>query len=204
MKLNKRKCKNCKEVFEKKQPLQYTCSIKCAIEYSSKKEKEKREREWKKRKTSIKSEIKTKSELKKELQTIINKIIRKIDQNFPCISCGAESGQMHAGHLHSIGAHPKMRFEPFNIWKQCQICNNHLSGNLLEYRKKLNELFGESVLSDLRHEINSDNTTLTDTKENLREAIKTTRKEIKTLEPAKSNRERIEKRTKIKEILNNY
>lgn len=204
MKLNKRKCKNCKELFEKKKPLQFICSPECAIEYSNKKEKERKESEWKKRKAAIKSELKTKSELKKELQAIINKIIRKIDQNFECISCGTYKGQMHAGHFHSIGAHPKMRFEPFNIWKQCQTCNNHLSGNLLEYRKNLKELFGEAILSDLRREINSDNSTITDTKENLLESIKIMRNELKTLEPAKSNKERIEKRTKIKEILNNY
>ena len=30
-----------------------------------------------------------------------------------------------------------MRFEPLNVHKQCSSCNNHLSGNLIEYRREL-------------------------------------------------------------------
>ena len=37
MATNKRKCKECKKVFEKKQPLQYVCSPICAINYAKKK-----------------------------------------------------------------------------------------------------------------------------------------------------------------------
>ena len=50
MKLGKRKCKNCGESFQKKQPLQYCCSIPCGIEYSRKMTKKKEDQEWNKTK----------------------------------------------------------------------------------------------------------------------------------------------------------
>ena len=37
----------------------------------------------------------------------------------------------------STGARPELRFEPLNVNKQCSACNNHLSGNIVEYRKAL-------------------------------------------------------------------
>lgn len=199
-----RKCKNCKEVFEKQKPLQFVCSPKCAIEYSSKKQKEKREKQWKARKKEIKESLLTTKDYYKILQSLINKAVRTIDQNFTCISCGTTKGQMHAGHFHSIGAHPKLRFHLLNNFKQCATCNNHLSGNLLEYRKNLFELFGEAILSDLRNEINKNHTRLPKQPEKLRDLIKTMRNELKTLKPALTNEERMKKRIELNETLNIY
>ena len=55
MATNKRKCKQCGEVFEKKQPLQYVCSPICAINYAKKKEKAKWQKEKKKRLIDLES-----------------------------------------------------------------------------------------------------------------------------------------------------
>lgn len=30
-----------------------------------------------------------------------------------------------------------MRFEPLNVWKQCAPCNNHKSGDIVNYRIEL-------------------------------------------------------------------
>ena len=39
--LNKRKCKNCGLVFQKKTPLQFVCSVSCSIEYAKKQNRKK-------------------------------------------------------------------------------------------------------------------------------------------------------------------
>jgi hypothetical protein len=74
----------------------------------------------------------------KEAQQAFNAWVRARDAKEPCISCGRHhQGQYHAGHYRTTKACPELRFEPDNCWKQCSPCNTHLSGNILEYRKKL-------------------------------------------------------------------
>ena len=85
-----------------------------------------------------KAKIKTRGEYIKEAQAAFNSWIRERDYDQPCISCGRlHQGQYHAGHYLTVGAHPELRFEPDNAHKQCAPCNDHLSGNLIEYRKRL-------------------------------------------------------------------
>jgi hypothetical protein len=79
----------------------------------------------------------------KEAQREFNRFIRLRDKGKPCISCGRmHSGQMHAGHYRSTGAHPGLRFHQMNCHAQCQPCNTQLSGNLIEYRKALVLMYG--------------------------------------------------------------
>ena len=60
------------------------------------------------------------------------------DEKEACISCGRHhTGQYHAGHYRTVGAAPELRFNELNVHKQCSVCNNHLSGNLIEYRRGL-------------------------------------------------------------------
>ena len=74
----------------------------------------------------------------KKTQTIFNKYIRQRDFGKPCISCDrAMTGQIHAGHYRSVGAHPELRFVEENCHAQCAQCNNWKSGNLTEYRANL-------------------------------------------------------------------
>ena len=89
-----------------------------------------------------KESIKTKSYYEKNLQTLVNKIVRLIDINKGCISCAhgwSEPGtrQFHSGHFYSVGSSPSLRFNLFNIYKQCSICNNYLSGNENNFKKGL-------------------------------------------------------------------
>lgn len=200
-----RKCKNCKKVFEKKKPLQFVCSPKCAIEYSSKKEKAKREKEQKARKKEILDDLKTLSELKKDLQKLVNKAVRVIDQNFPCVSCQKESNRYDAGHFHSTGAQKAIQFHFLNIWKQCSFnCNKSLSGNILNYQNEIERIYGKAFLSYLRHEIIQEGINTLLSKEDVREAIKTMRNELKTLKPALTNEERMKKRIELNEKLGIY
>lgn len=119
--------------------MQVCCSLECAYIYA-KGLRVKKERE----ETKIaKEKIKSRSEHLKEAQAIFNRFVRERDILEPCISCGRHhKGQYHAGHYRSVGACPELRFEEKNVYKQCSVCNNYLSGNIIEYRKKLVDKYG--------------------------------------------------------------
>jgi len=87
--------------------------------------------------------LKDRSKQLKLAQSAFNKYIRLRDKDLPCISCQRHhNGQYHAGHFKSVGAHPELRFNENNNHKQCAPCNNHLSGNQLEYRINLIKKIG--------------------------------------------------------------
>jgi hypothetical protein len=86
---------------------------------------------------------------KKLTQVLVNKFIRIRDDDRTCISCLKYTGQMQAGHYLSVGSHPNLRFAARNIHKQCATCNNHLSGNLIEFRKGLIKRYGVEFVEAL-------------------------------------------------------
>lgn len=86
----------------------------------------------------------------KKTQAIFNKYIRLRDHDKHCVSCGRHhAGQYHAGHYLSVGAAPELRFDPRNCYKQCSPCNNHLSGNLVNYRVRLIDAYGVGLVNYL-------------------------------------------------------
>ena len=92
---------------------------------------------------AAKERVKPKGQYMREAQAAFNAWVRERDAKLPCISCGrSHSGQYHAGHYLSVGANPELRFEPLNVHKQCAPCNNHLSGNLVNYRISLPQRIG--------------------------------------------------------------
>ena len=137
-------CKTCKTKFTPIRFGQTCCSLGCAIKYSAelkiKAEKKKQQQE----KKVLREKVKTLSDYAKEAQTIFNRYIRLRDAEMPCISCGTTKTniQYHAGHYRSVGAAPQLRFEELNVWKQCSACNNHKSGNSIEYRINLIKRIG--------------------------------------------------------------
>ena len=91
-----------------------------------------------------KEKLKSRAEHLKDTQQAFNAWVRERDAKLPCISCGRHhDGQYHSGHYRTVGANPELRFEPLNAWKQCAPCNNHLSGNLINYRISLIQRIGE-------------------------------------------------------------
>jgi len=92
----------------------------------------------------------------KKLQVIFNRFIRLRDKADPCISCGKQRDDYHAGHYLSVGSHNELRFCEDNVHKQCAYCNFFLSGNLLNYRKGLINKIGLSKVDFLesKHEQN--------------------------------------------------
>jgi hypothetical protein len=139
------KCKICKEPFVKIRPIQPTCkSYECMVAFA-KNVAEKAIVKKKKAQTKVlKEKIKTLSDYAKETQTIFNRYIRLRDAGKGCISCLTDKPniQYHAGHYRSVGAAPQLRFHELNVHLQCSSCNNHKSGNSIEYRINLIKRIG--------------------------------------------------------------
>ena len=131
-------CKVCKEKFLPRSTTQVVCSWQCSISYTNQ-EKEKRDRKEYREK---KEELKTRSEWLKEAQVVFNRWIRERDALLPCVSCGLHKSNYDAGHYRSVGAAPQHRFNEDNVHKQCVQCNQHKSGNAIDYRINLVKKIG--------------------------------------------------------------
>ncbi len=105
----------------------------------------------------------------KALQTVFNAYIRQRDHALPCISCGTHKGQRHAGHYRSVGSTPELRFNEDNVHAQCATCNNHLHGNLIEYRKGLVDRIGLERVEALENFTGSSKMTVEEIKEKIQE-----------------------------------
>jgi hypothetical protein len=141
-----KKCKQCKLLFTPTKPLQYVCGYECAIAYANKLASKNFNQDIRRRK----AELKTRAQWLKEAQAVFNKFIRMRDENNPCISCSRfHTGQYHAGHYRSVGSAPHLRFSELNCHRQCSVCNNHLSGNQINYRRSLIEKIGLSLVEQL-------------------------------------------------------
>ncbi|WP_457967650.1 recombination protein NinG [Pseudomonas sp. R4-84] len=94
-----------------------------------------------------KEKIKSRAQHLKDAQTAFNAWIRERDVGLPCVSCGRHhNGQWHAGHYRTVGGNPELRFEPLNVWRQCAPCNNHKSGDIVNYRIELVKRIGAEAV----------------------------------------------------------
>ena len=182
MRLKVCKNKECKKKFEPERQMQTTCSYECAIEYS-KQLTVKREEAKKKNARKVLREYKKtdKPTLLQLAQKLVNQFIRMRDERELCISCGhnfANGRQAHAGHYIARSKSSLLRFDERNINTQCNICNDHLSGNVAEYRVGLINKIG---LKEVEY-LEANKTTLkTWTVEELQEVITTYRQKIKNM-----------------------
>ena len=150
-----KKCRSCEELFIAMRPFQSVCSPICALRMARDKLSKECQKERRAEYKAAKEKLKTRADYLKECQQAFNAWIRERDYAEPCISCGRHhTGQYHAGHYLTVGAHPELRFHPDNCHKQCAPCNNHLSGNIVEYRKGLLAKIGPERLEWLegKHE----------------------------------------------------
>ena len=142
-------CRNCKEKFEATyNSMQKACSVPRALELV------RTDKEVKRRKETLQMKREARQNDRgwwtKAAQTEFNKWVRLRDRDLPCISCQRHhTGQIHAGHYRTVGANPELRFEPLNCHAQCSVCNNHLSGNLINYRANLLVKIGAEKLQYL-------------------------------------------------------
>ena len=129
-------CTVCGKSFIPFKSMQKVCGIPCAKK-SAKAVRAQGKRELRARKEAIK----TLPELHKEAQAVFNQWVRARDHDQPCISCGKpppDLSALHAGrdagHYRSVGAAKHLRYHEDNVHAQCVSCNQHKSGNAVDYR----------------------------------------------------------------------
>ena len=124
------------------------CTLDCMAGHGMDKANQARERQHKAETKTRKDKIKSKTEWLNEAQAAFNAYIRARDQakGLGCISCGTTKPdiQYHAGHYRTRKAAPQLRFDEAQVWLQCATCNNHLSGNLINYRRELLNRIGQA------------------------------------------------------------
>jgi hypothetical protein len=146
-----KKCRVCGDEYLPYMTTQVCCmSYECQVTYATAhalKSQEKRVKAERKELRERREKAKPLSWHKSETQRWANKFARLRDAALPCISCQRfHSGQYHAGHYRSVGASPELRYEELNIHKQCSACNNHLSGNIINYRINLIHKIGQEAV----------------------------------------------------------
>ena len=166
---SKLRCRGCGSYYRVKpdhESFRRWCDSDCALTIVSNNQEKHREQAQKQVKRAIKKKekevkkvhAKEKREFKlndvkirkKAAQQAFNKFIRLRDDKLPCISCGRfHKGQYHAGHYKTTGAHSELRFDENNCHKQCAPCNNHLSGNIENYRPNLIDKIGREAFDVL-------------------------------------------------------
>ena len=160
IKTKKCKAKGCNNEFQNFNSMIKHCSPQCAMELHkqnvTKKEKAKAKAERKKV-TDYREANKTIGQWKKEAQAAVNSYIRIKYHTEGCISCDKHpdprfGGSFDAGHYRSVGSAGHMRFNIKNIFKQCKQCNRDLSGNHVEFRKRLVSRFGEQYVLDIEYD----------------------------------------------------
>ncbi|WP_445570673.1 recombination protein NinG [Pseudomonas sp. E102] len=148
-----KKCKNpaCGVSFPPRRLGQVVCSPACAVSLVQVKREQERKSLAQLERRAIKAakeRIKSRSQHMKEAQVAFNAWVRLRDAGLPCVSCGRHhNGQWHAGHYRTVGGSPELRFEPLNVWRQCAPCNNHQSGNIVNYRIELVKRIGEEKVA---------------------------------------------------------
>jgi hypothetical protein len=114
----------------------------------------------------------------KQAQTVFNAYIRERDKGKPCISCGRfHQGKYDAGHYRPAGNNSALRFHEENTFAQCVPCNQHKSGNLVEYRINLIKRIGPERVEWLENHQQTKRWTI----DELREVVEYYRAKIRDL-----------------------
>lgn len=169
--MKKKRCRYCKEYFDEwgmvKVPLGYFCSIEHAREHGQKKAKALKDKKERKCTRERKELVKTCTKWLAEAQTAVNAYIRIRDRERPCISCGGSveeieneqgwkvGGCWDAGHYRSRGAAKHLRFNLYNIHKQCKSCNGG-SGKYSHKAESVGQFYTISLIEKIgRHRVES-------------------------------------------------
>ena len=140
----RRTCKVCGNKFLPYDTIQQWCSLECGVRLAQKRAEAAKVRSNREERVKLK----TRRTWLSEAQSVFNRYIMERDKDEPCISCGRyHSGQYHAGHYRTTAAAPELRFSEYNCHKQCAPCNNHKSGNIVDYRIRLKEKIGRDKLA---------------------------------------------------------
>lgn len=136
-----KKCKYCKLLFQPITTLQKNCfEPDCVTAWIQ----ETKQKAWQKKKAKLKADLMTIQDYVKLAQQVFNKFIRLRDAGQNCISCNKKPLKENAGHFYNANNHWNVRFNELNVHLQCEYCNTHLHGNLIEYRTNLINKIGNS------------------------------------------------------------
>jgi hypothetical protein len=133
-------CKICEAEFTPRTGLQRVCRLECSLELDKQKKLEKGRKEFNAETKRRRENLKTNTERADEAQAAFNRYIRERDlaRGLPCVSCGTLTPtQWHAGHYRTVKAAKQLRYNCWNVQRQCSQCNAHDSGNVVEYRLNL-------------------------------------------------------------------
>jgi hypothetical protein len=126
------------------------CGMACALDYGKsvvkvKKIKAAKEFDKETRAMKLAANDKDPSYWSDKAQKMCNRYILIRDAKKPCISCdNTNNVKYDAGHYLSRGHSAALRFNEFNIHKQCSnYCNVANSGQSVRYRQALVKLYGE-------------------------------------------------------------
>ena len=140
----RKRCPECRVMFVPSRSSQAVCGeIECAIAHGKSEKGQTKARKaiadvGRKELRAAKERVKSKGQYMREAQAAFNAWVRLRDAELPCISCGRHhQGKYDAGHYRTVKSNPALRFEPLNCHKQCVPCNQHLSGNIVNYRMSL-------------------------------------------------------------------
>ncbi len=183
---SKRKCGGCGRYFPPDRtfpgPVAW-CSPECGLAVAKKRLPATQKRKERAEHREAKERVKTRSEWLKEAQAAVNAYVRERDRGRGCVSCDKPddgSHQRHASHYRSVKACSALRFNPRNIHSSCAQCNTHLSGNLIEYRKRLVARFGADEVEWLESQNGIVRYVIDDLKQ-IRDEYRQKRKEIQKL-----------------------
>ena len=136
-----KRCKSCREPFIPSKSLQVACGVTCALALARASQEKQRKAldQIERREIRVrKQKLKSRADYMREAQVAFNAYVRERDRLLPCISCGRHhQGKYDAGHYRTVGSNPALRFEPLNCHKQCVPCNQHKSGDIVNYRINL-------------------------------------------------------------------
>lgn len=166
-KVKNKKCRVCRGEFKPFSSTQIVCGTPCAVEWQNRqktKDAKRRAKFERDQRRKAREKLKTRREWVSDTQKIFNSYIRERDKHLPCISCDSKPNERRmlltgsrwdCGHYRSVGSCPELRFEELNAHKQCVRCNQHLSGNTVEYRIRLIDRIGQENVDWLegKHEL---------------------------------------------------
>jgi hypothetical protein len=171
MKSTNRRCSHCRKKVPAESAiiggLRAFCSMEHLIEFTKSESGQKQiTKQIRKEHREERIKVKRRGDYLREAQAAFNAYIRLRDYQDPCICCDRHhQGQYHAGHYISVGSRPNLRFDEMNVHKQSAPCNNHLSGNQAEYRKRLIKKIGEAEVLRLESDHEPKHYTIDDLKE---------------------------------------
>jgi hypothetical protein len=137
-----KKCRVCGDRFVAFRTVDPVCGkMACRYEFAMRvaaKARSKREKDQAREDREKLKSMETLTQHKNKVKRTFQKWCRLRDRDEGCISCGTtRAGQYHGGHYRTTKAASQLMFHPMNCWKQCAQCNNHDSGNVVEYRINL-------------------------------------------------------------------